>query len=144
MPPPPPDSEPDFIPLAFRAVGFSVLLGTAIMSGFLVANRLLVRDMPANATPSLDQPAALMLIFGVLLTMTIPAVAAWTILAPLGSAYRRGGLAMVSALGALLVSLASVPVNEMLGLRGLAGFLLLALLGAIVMWRRVARWSPTP
>ena len=139
--PSPPEDRPDHVTLAFRAIGFCVLFGTAIMTAFLLANRLLVKGVPQGATPSFDQPAALVLVFGVMFTLMVPAAAAWVILAPLGSAYRRGGLAMVSGLGSLLLSALTVPINQLVGTRGLASLLGLALVGSLVMWRRVTRWS---
>jgi hypothetical protein len=56
----------------------------------------------------------------------------------LGSAYRRGGLAMVSAFATVLAMLVCIPVNQLLGHAGLIG---LVILSVIVSWllARLAR-----
>lgn len=134
----------DYVPLAVSSVGFGVLLGTAIMTGCLLLNRWLVQDLPApTATPDVNQPAANILLAGALATIIVPVLVSWMLLAPIGFAYRRFGLAMVSGFAAFLLSLLSVPVNEMLGVNGLAALFLLALLGAMFLFRVVQRARAT-
>jgi hypothetical protein len=131
----------DYVPLAVSTVGFSVLLGSAIMTSALILNRLLVQDLPptANAIPDPNQPAANVLLAGALLTLFVPTLAAYNLLAPIGYAYRRFGLAMVGGFGSILLSFLGVPVNEMLGLNGLIGFLVLSLLLGALLFRSVLR-----
>ncbi|MEO8294370.1 MAG: hypothetical protein ABI613_02565 [Gemmatimonadota bacterium] len=129
----------DPIPLAISSVALSVLLGTAIMSIFLLVNRSMVRGLPANGAPDVNQPAANLLLVGAFATLILPALATWNLLAPLNSAYRRGGLAMVSAFGAILVSLLSMPLNELAGVWGLVGLLAGALVLALAVSRKVLR-----
>ena len=129
----------DFVPLAFSTVGFSILLGTAIMSGFLLINRALVQDLPQSATPDVNQPAAVALFAGSLCTLIVPALVAWALLSPVDSAYRRGGLSMVAGFGAILVSLASIPLNEFFGMGGLVGLLATSLAGCTLLGRKVMR-----
>lgn len=131
----------DYVPLAVSTVGFSVLLGTAIMTTALVLNRLLVQDLPAtaNAIPDPNQPAANVVLVGALATLFVPTIVGYSLLAPIGYAYRRFGLAMVGGFGSILLSFLGVPVNEMLGLNGLIGLLVLSLLLAAVLFRSVRR-----
>ena len=133
----------DYVPLAVSTVGFSVLLGTALMTGCILVNRWLIRDLPVSATPDPNQPAATVLLAGMLATLFVPVLVAWTLLAPIGLAYRRFGLAMVSGFAAFLLSLLSVPINEALGIPGLVGSFLLALLGALLLFRSVKRARST-
>lgn len=145
-PPDPADSlnyghTSDLVPLAVSTVGLCVLLGAGIMTAFLVLNRVMVQDLPLSpdARPDVYQPAATALLAGLLLTLLTPMVLAWALLAPITATYRRFGFAMVSGLGALLVSFSAVPANELFGLAGLAGLLFLLLLAALVLVRRVYR-----
>lgn len=134
-----PAAQRDLIPLAFSTVGFSVLLGTAIMTVFLLINRAMVQDISPNATPDVNQPAANVLLVGALATLVVPALTTWVLLSPVDSSYRRGGLSMVSGFGAIMVSLVSVPLNEFGGQRGLAGLLGVSLLLALLVSRKVVR-----
>jgi hypothetical protein len=135
----------DYVPLAVYTVGFSILLGTALMTGAILLNRWLVRDLPpiATAIPDVNQPAATVLLVGSLVTLFVPVLLAYYLLAPIGYAYRRFGLAMVSGFAAFLLSLVSVPLNETLGVPGLAGFFLAAVLGALLLFRSVRRARAT-
>jgi ABC-type transport system involved in cytochrome c biogenesis permease subunit len=135
----------DYVPLAVSTVGFGILLGTALMTGTILLNRWLVRDLPpvATAIPDVNQPAATVLLVGSLVTLFVPVLLAYYLLAPIGYAYRRFGLAMVSGFAAFLLSLVSVPLNEAFGVPGLAGFFLVVLLGALLMFRSVRRARAT-
>ncbi len=46
-------------------------------------------------------------------------IAAWRLLEPIPSLYRRGGLAIVSAFATVLLMLVCIPVNQMFGATGL-------------------------
>ncbi|MEP7327089.1 MAG: hypothetical protein ABI836_14155 [Gemmatimonadota bacterium] len=131
----------DYVPLAVSTVSFCILTGTTLMTGAILLNRWLVRELPPNATaiPDVNQPAATVLLIGSLVTLFAPVVLAYYLLAPIGYAYRRFGLAMVSGFAAFLLSLLSVPLNEALGVPGLAGLFLATLLGALLLFRSVRR-----
>lgn len=129
----------DLVPLAVSTIGLAIMLGTAIMTVFLLFNRSMVKDLPVtpDARPDVYQPAATMLLVGVMCTLIIPMVTAWGLLGPVEVSYRRFGFAMVSGLGALVVSILAVPANEFLGIRGLGALLALALLACLFLGRRV-------
>lgn len=137
---PPLPAPPDFVPLAFAGTGFGVVLGAAVMTGFLLANRAMIHPVPAGSTtPDLAQPAALALFVAPLVTLLVPGVVTWNLLGPIPSTFRRGGLAMVAAFGGLLLSIANVPVNQFAGVPGMAVFLALCLLGLLLLGRRLRR-----
>jgi lysylphosphatidylglycerol synthetase-like protein (DUF2156 family) len=129
----------DLVPLAVSTIGLAIMLGTAIMTVFLLLNRSMVKDLPLtpDARPDAYQPAATMLLVGVLCTLVIPMVTAWGLLGPIEVSYRRFGFAMVSGLGALVVSILAVPANEFLGTTGLLALLALALITCLFLGRRV-------
>jgi len=131
----------DLVPLAVSSIGFCVLLGTAIMTGCLLLNRFLVQDLPASpgARPDVNQPAATVLMIGAASTLIVPALTAWLLLSPVEVTYRRFGFAMVSGFGAIVVSLVSVPINEFLGLGGLAGLLVVSRLACLLLGARIRR-----
>jgi predicted signal transduction protein with EAL and GGDEF domain len=80
-----------------------------------------------------------LLVGGTLAGILLAAFAAWSLLSPIGSAYRRGGLSMVCAFATVLLMLVCIPVNQLLGRIGL--FILLALSGlvALMLARRARR-----
>ena len=129
----------DLVPLAVSTIGLAIMLGTAIMTVFLLFNRSMVKNLPItpDARPDVYQPAATMLLIGVICTLIVPMVTAWGLLAPVEVSYRRFGFAMVSGLGALVVSMLAVPANELLGSRGLVVLLVLALLACLLLGHRV-------
>lgn len=75
---------------------------------------------------------------GTLAGIMVAGFAAWGLLGPIHSLYRRGGLAIVCAFATVLVMLICIPVNQWFGRNGLvtllAGFgLAAALLGRQAM-----------
>jgi hypothetical protein len=131
----------DLVPLAISAISLAIMLGTAIMTAFLLLNRAMVQPLPLDpaARPDVNQPAATLLLAGVLATLIIPMLTAWALLAPIEVSYRRFGFSMVSGLGAIVVSTLAVPANEFLGIRGLAGLLVVSLVSCLVLARKVRR-----
>lgn len=129
----------DLVPLAVSTIGLAIMLGTAIMTVFLLVNRSMVQDLPVTpeARPDVYQPAATILLVGVMSTLIIPMITAWGLLAPIEVSYRRFGFAMVSGLGALMVSILAVPANEFMGIRGLVVMLALSLLACLLLGKRV-------
>jgi hypothetical protein len=79
----------------------------------------------------------LYLLFGGTLTgILIAAWAAWRLLGPIESAYRRGGLAMVSGFATVLLMLICIPINQLLGRTGLIVLLALSGVAAALLGRR--------
>ncbi len=135
----------DLVPLAVSTIGLAIMLGTAIMAVFLLFNRSMVETLPVtpSAQPDVNQPAATMLMVGVMATLLVPMLTAWGLLAPITVLYRRFGFAMVSGLGALGVSLVAVPAYEIMGIRGLWGLLAASSLAGLMFALKVrAQRSP--
>ena len=127
------------IRLTFAVVPFAVCLGTGIIAAALLGVRTLLQDAPPTDTPDLGGTAALVLLVGTFLGVVLAAVAAWTLLAPVDSWFRRGGLAAVSGFGALAVSAAAVPAWHFLGRAGLLLLVVLCAAGCVVFGRAVSR-----
>jgi hypothetical protein len=134
-----PEHPRDLVPLAVSTIGLAIMLGPAIMTVFLLLNRSMVQELPVtpDARPDVNQPAATLLLAGVLCTLIIPMVTAWSLLSPVDVSYRRFGFSMVSGLGAIVVSVLAVPANEFMGSRGLVALLVLSLLACLLLGRRV-------
>jgi hypothetical protein len=114
----------DPLVLAAGAVGSAVAMGLAVVTATTLAVDAL-RPSSGDA-PDLGVPFQLLL-WGTVAGIAIAAVVAWRLLSPLTSAYRRGGLALVSAFATVIVMLVCIPVNQILGRPGLAGLIALSL-----------------
>lgn len=132
-------SAPDHVSLAFRVLSFAMLLGTGLMAITLLIVRVTIVPQAEGTVPDLDQPAMMILLGGTLLSLMAASVTAWTLLAPIDSFYHRGGLAIVTGFGTLLVSQVSVLLHHLFGKAGLVGLLLLCIAGCIVVGRGLAR-----
>jgi hypothetical protein len=114
---------------------------SAVSVGLLVitATVLLVDALRAGGTPgNLDQTFYLLL-GGTLSGILLAAYAAWRLLAPIASTYRRGGLAIVSSFATVLLMLICIPVNELLGRTGLFLLLGLCAIASMLLARRARR-----
>jgi hypothetical protein len=76
---------------------------------------------------------------GTLAGILIAAWAAWRLLGPISSPYRRGGLAMVSGFATVLLMLVCIPINQLLGQAGLLILLGLSSVTAALLARQVKR-----
>lgn len=124
------------------ALGFlAAALAGAVSAGLVVvtATVLLVDALRAGAYPE-SLTLRLYLIFGGTLAGILTAAwAAWHLLGPISSAYRRGGLAMVSGFATVLLMLVCIPINQLLGRPGLLVLLGLSVLAAALLTRRARR-----
>jgi hypothetical protein len=116
-------------------------VASAVSAGLLVvtATVLAVDALRSSGRAgNLDLPFYL-LVGGTLGGILLTAFAAWRLLAPIGSTYRRGGLSIVCAFATVLLMLICIPVNQLLGRAGLV--LMLGLWGtsAMVLARRARR-----
>jgi hypothetical protein len=116
--------------VAAAAVSSGLVLITATVLG--------VDALRSGENPNLNQ--ALYLLFGGTLGgILLAAAAAWWLLQPIGSTYRRGGLAIVCGFATVLLMLISIPVHQLAGRPGL--FALLGMYGgtALLLGRRARR-----
>jgi hypothetical protein len=134
-----PSPPPDHVGLAFRSLAFGILLGTGFMAATLLVVRTTILPEARGDVPDLNQPATMILLAGTLVSLMAAAVTTWTLLAPVDSFYRRGGLAMVSGFGTLLVSQMSVVLHVWFGTAGLVGLLIACVAGCILVGRGFGR-----
>jgi hypothetical protein len=121
----------DYVGLAFRTLAFSVALGVALIAVVTWGVRTVQLASPPSP-PSLGDPHAVLLLGGLALGFLGAGLATWFLLAPIGNAYRRGMLAVVSMAGAFLFGLVTQPIDLALGRSGLAGLAVVA--AAICIW----------
>jgi hypothetical protein len=111
------------------------VLVSAVSAGLTVvtATVLAVDALRAGGNAG-DMDLRLYVLFGgTLAGVLLAAFAAWRLLSPVTSTYRRGGLAMVCAFATVLAMLLCIPVHKMLGRSGLLGLLSLSGVIAILL-----------
>jgi hypothetical protein len=117
------DASGELVVLAIRSVVLGVLFGTAVIALALWGVRTLQLSSPPEP-PQLGSAPGMLLVAGTFGGLLAGGAVAWSLMAPIGSLYRRGALSMVSGFGTLVVSLLTIPLDRSLGR---AGLLLLAL-----------------
>lgn len=122
-------------------VAASIACAVSVGLTVITATVLAVDTLRNGAAPrNLDQSFYL-LVGGTLLGVLLAAYAAWRLLAPVDSLYRRGGLSIVCAFGTVLLMLICIPVHQLLGAAGLLGLLGLSAVAAFVLARQTGRMS---
>jgi hypothetical protein len=116
-------------------------LAGAVSAGLMVITAtVLLADALRTRAHAGDLNLRLYLLFGgTLAGILIAAWAAWRLLGPIPSAYRRGGLAMVSAFATVVIMLICIPIHQLLGRTGLLVLLGLSGITALVLARRARR-----
>jgi len=122
------------------ALASSVLLGLAVIT----ATVLLEETMRAGPHPDYLHFRLYLLFGGTLAGILIAASAAWRLLLPIPSTYRRGGLAMVSGFATVLLMLVCIPIHQLLGRTGLLLLLALSAIAAALLGRRARRLGAIP
>lgn len=107
----------------------------------VTATVLLVDGLWDRASPESLTPRLYLVFGGTLAGILTAAWAAWRLLGPIASDYRRGGLAMVSGFATVLLMLICIPINQVLGRSGLIVLLALSVLAAALLGRRAKRLS---
>ena len=110
----------------------------------VTATVLLVDALRAGVNPESLTLRLYLLFGGTLSGIVLAAWAAWRLLGPIASAYRRGGLAMVSGFSTVLLMLICIPINQLLGRTGLIILLALSAVAAVLLGRRARRLGATP
>ena len=129
----------DHVGLAFRALGFSVLLGTGLAAVVSITVRSLQPAVAPEGGVDIASAPALVLLVGTGLALLAAAVSTWRLLAPIRSPYRQGMLALVSAFGTIVVSLVTIPADQAFGRAGLAVVALAAFAGCLWVGRGFGR-----
>jgi hypothetical protein len=129
-------------------VGLAATAATSAVAAGLAAIAATVLGVRALHDPGAVPPEAglaaigfpyYMLVFGTVGGIVIAGIVAWTLLEPLGSTYRRGGLALVCAFATVILMLVCRPVDQLLGKPGLAGLIAVCLAVALLLGRRAWR-----
>ena len=128
----------DPIGLAATAGACAVSVGLAAVTATVLGVRLIQPPGTPQAPSEVGFPFYL-LVFGTFGGIVLAAAVAWWLLAPIGSTYRRGGLALVSAFATILLMLICMPVDQWLGAPGLAGLLAVCGAAAALFGRRARR-----
>jgi hypothetical protein len=127
----------DPIGLAAASAGAGMAVGLAVISS-TVAVVGLVRGPATGSTPDFGAPLALLLA-GTMGGLLLAGVVTWHLLAPVDSAYRRGGLAMVSSFATVILMLVTMPLNQAAGRAGLLGLAAAAAGVGLLLARRARR-----
>ncbi len=115
-------------------VTLAVLGVDVLRAGFLAG-------APAGRSPGgpAGSAAATLLLAGTLGGFTAAGAAAWWLLAPIGSLYRRAVLALSSSFATVVLMLVAVPVHQLAGQPGLIGLAVALLAGASACTLRARR-----
>jgi hypothetical protein len=114
----------------------SVALGLIVIIATLLAFDALRPAGDTSLTPGLY-----ILFGGTVVGILVAAGAAWHLLEPIQSAYRRGGLAMVCAFATVLAMLICIPLHQLFGRAGLVALLVVCALASALLVRRVRRYG---
>lgn len=119
------------------AAGCAISIGLVVITATVLAVDELRGD---GSAASLDR-SFYILVGGTLLGILLAGSAAWQLLAPIESVYRRGGLSIVCAFGTVLLMLICIPVHQLLGQVGLMALLGLAAVTALILGRGARRMA---
>ncbi len=123
-------------------LGFlAAALASAVATGLMVetATVLLVDVLKAGTYQDTLTLRLYLLFAGTVGGILIAALAAWRLLHPIPSLYRRGGLAIVSGFATVLLMLVCIPINQMFGQAGLLATLGLSGAAAALLALRTKR-----
>jgi hypothetical protein len=132
-------AAPDHVGVAFRSICFGVLFGLSVTSALLwVVRTAQLSSPPVEGTPPSGTIVNLLLLAwlggGALATAS-----AFSLMRPLTSLYRRGGLAMVAGFATLVVTFVTQPVDALFGRAGLLGLAAVATGLCLLLGRSIAR-----
>lgn len=130
-------AQPEHVGIALRGMlaGAVLGLGAVALVMWLVRTLQLAGRAPLAPTPA--DTIATVILAGWVGGAVLGGLAAWSLLAPIRSSYRRGGLAMVGGFATLLVSFITAPVDSLLGRWGLLGLAAVAVLLFAHLARRI-------
>jgi hypothetical protein len=133
-------AAPEQVGPALRAVLTATLLGAGVIAVVLWGVRTLQLTAPVAAGAPPPNSVFILLVGGTLGGFMAAIAAAWKMLAPLVSAYRRGGLSIVAGFATALAMLPAIPAEQLGGRWGLLGYGTVAVLLAFLL----ARGRPVP
>ena len=123
--------------LSFLAAALACALSAGLM--IVTATVLLVEGLRGDAGQDTLTLRLYLLFGGTLAGILLAGWAAWRLLGPIESTYRRGGLAIVSGFSTVLLMLICIPINQLLGRSGLVILLAFSAIAAALLGRRARR-----
>ena len=129
----------DLAGLAMRALGFGAALGSACQCVVLWATRMLTSHQAPTDTPDVGA-LFYVVVFGTMASMVVGAGTVWSLLAPVGSPWRRMGLSAIAGFATLVAAALAVPVDATYGPQALLA--LAGVFGLLALWAGllVRRW----
>jgi hypothetical protein len=119
----------------------TAVLAAAASTGLIVVTLtvLLVDMLRGESSPDSLTLRLYVLFGGTVAGILIAAFAAWRLLQPVSSPYRRGGLSVVASFATVVLMLVCIPVHQWLGRTGLFIVLAVSCLAAVVLARQALR-----
>ncbi len=114
-------AAPEQVGLAFRAMLSGALAGLTLIAAAMWLMRTLQAAGRAPTAPTPGDAVATLVLLAWVGGAGIAGLLAWGLMAPIRSAYRRGGFAMVAGFGTLPLAFVTAPVDALLGRWGLLG-----------------------
>src|SRR5437868_960072 len=120
----------------FTLIASSMGCGLALGLLLITATLLVVEALRSNGGAAAVEQSFYILVGGTLGGVGLAGYAAWYLLSPVPSTYRRGGLSMVCGFATVILMLICMPVYELLGRSGLYSLLLVCGAVAALLGRR--------
>lgn len=129
----------DLAGLAMRSLVLGAAIGSALEFVVLWGTRALMAGAAPTDTPNVGG-VFYFVTFGTMAAMAAGGGTAWSLLAPVGSAWRRAGLATIAAFVTLIAAAIAVPIDANFGPVALLAAAGVAALVALWTGRLVAAW----
>ena len=133
------DPDVDLAALAIRTLALGASLGAGLECLVLWGTRALMSGAAPTDTPD-SGGMFYFVIFGTMASMAVGGGTAWSLLARIGSIWRRAGLSAIAAFATLVAAALAVPIDAILGPAALLATT--AAFGLLALWagRAVAAW----
>ena len=125
----PAESTKDPLAIGIGSLGGGIGFGSAVMSAAQIITAIL-RDY--RTTDPVTDPASKALTAGLLLAIGLGGGLAWYRSFPLDNIWQRGVIAVLGALGALLVGFLGAPMYRWINIPGLAAWVLIGVIIGIL------------
>jgi hypothetical protein len=129
-------AAPHHVGIAIRAMLFGTLLGAGLVSLAMWGARTLQASGAAGDVAG--GPVFALVVGGTLAGLGVAVGVAWSLMRPLRSPFRRGGLAILAGFLTLIVILPTVVLDRLVGTAGLLGFAAACAAGCVLLGRKVA------
>ena len=131
-------AAPEHVGVAFRAILFGTITGTGLVALVMWGVRTLQLQNPAMTTAATGGPIFTLGVGGTLAGLLLATGLAWSLMRPLRSSFRRGGLSVIAGFATVIVMLLTIAIDYFAGRWALLGFAALCALACALLARRVA------